>query len=365
VKLVRPVDLGVFGWAPGVFLAWLAWFANGHGGSGDFAIFRHAGRAVLSGRTLYVAPTVGLLSQNDHFVYPAPFAYPFVPFALLPERAGAVIYLVLSAGMVCAAVRLLGARDWRCYGAAFLTVPVFGALGVGSIGPLLLVLVAGGWRYRDRAGGGILVALAAGAKLFLWPLLVWLLVTRRFRASIAAAATLAATLGLWGLSDAHGLAEYPTTVRVLNEVERAHSYSLQTLALSFGASSAAAASVSAVLAVVGVGVIFGLRMRERDAFLAAVAVALLATPILWLHYLVLLLIPLLLFRSVLTGSWFILALLWATPHPESMGSRWRILLVLATIGVAFTPRLRWPERFLGRGDSSSVLRVGGSSPYEP
>jgi alpha-1,2-mannosyltransferase len=344
MKRVRPFDLAVFAWAPAIFFVWLAWFVSGHGGAGDFAIFRHAGRAVLEGRSPYVRPTARLLAQNDHFVYPAPFAYPFIGFALLPERVGAVIYLVLSAGMVCAAARLLGARDWRCYGAAFLTIPVFGALGVGSIGPLLLLLVAGGWHYRDRIPVGILFALAAAAKLFLWPLLIWLLVTRRFRASIAAAGTLVALISLWALTDAHGLVAYPTTVHVLNEVERGRSYSPQTLALSLGASPGVAAGVSTALALGGAGAVFALRRRERDALVAAIAVALLASPILWLHYLVLLLVPLLLFNSALTARWIVLGLLWVTPHPESMGVPWRIILVLAAILVTVVPRAPWPQR---------------------
>jgi alpha-1,2-mannosyltransferase len=151
---------------------------------------------VLHGRSPYVAPTVRLLAQNDHFVYPQPFAYLFAPLALVPERVGALVFLAASVAAVVTALRLLGVRDWRCYGAALLTVPVFGALGVGSIGPLLALLVAAGWRNRDRPTGGILVALAAAAKLFLWPLLVWLLVTRRFRA-LAASARWALPLLLW------------------------------------------------------------------------------------------------------------------------------------------------------------------------
>jgi alpha-1,2-mannosyltransferase len=347
MRQVKPLDFAVFGWAPSIFLLWLAWFASGHGGAGDFAIFRHAGRAVLEGRSPYVRPTATLLAQNDHFVYPAPLAYPFVMFAVLPERVGAVIYLVLSAGMVCGATRLLGARDWRCYGAACLTIPVFGALGVGSIGPFLLLLVAGGWHYRDRVACGVLFAVAAAAKLFLWPLLVWLLLTGRLRASIAAAGTLVALLALWIVTGSRGLAEYPATVRVLNEVERSRSYSLQTLALSLGGSAGIAAGVSIALALVGVGVIFVLRRRERDALVAAIAVALLASPILWLHYLVLLLVPLLLFNSALTTRWIVLGLLWVTPHPESMGVRWRIIAALAAILVVVIPRVQMPQRKVG------------------
>jgi hypothetical protein len=78
------LELGIFGQVPTVTVVWLAWFVSGHGGGGDFAIFRRAGQSVLDGRSPYVHPTLKLLAANDRFVYPTPFALPFVTFALLP-----------------------------------------------------------------------------------------------------------------------------------------------------------------------------------------------------------------------------------------------------------------------------------------
>src|SRR4051812_38208588 len=83
----RPLQLGVFVEAPLFLLGWLLVSSGGRSTVGyDFAIFRQAGDAVLHGRNPYVKPTFALLSQNDHFVYPTPFAYPFIPFALIGER---------------------------------------------------------------------------------------------------------------------------------------------------------------------------------------------------------------------------------------------------------------------------------------
>jgi hypothetical protein len=357
----------LFGVTPFVCLGLISWMVAGNGGGGDFAIFRRAGRAVVEGRSPYAPPTLHFLAQGNYYVYPAPFAYPFAAFAWMPERAGAVVFLIISTVAVGIAVRLLGARDWRCYGAAILTVPMFGAFALGAVGPLLLLLVAAGWRYRDRPAGGILLALAAAAKLFLWPLLVWLVLTRRWRATAASAATIAAVIGIWVLTDLHGLTEYPTTLRVLDESYRRASYSPQALALAFGASSAIAATVSILLAALGVGVIFLMRWRERDAFVAAVVVALFATPILWMHYLVLLIVPVLLFSPFLSVWWLVLVPLWATPTSDSAGERWRMLLTLAVIVIAASaPRLRWreyseqspprsrPSRYVGSGSPIAV-----------
>jgi alpha-1,2-mannosyltransferase len=330
----RPAELAVFVEIPAMFVALLAWFVAGHGGGLDFAIFRRAGEAVLHGHSPLVQPSVQVLAANDKFVYPMPFAIPFMPFAVLPERVGAVCFLLLSVAAILLSLWLLGVRDVRCYGTALLSLPVIGSLGLGTIGPFLLLLCAAGWRYRDHARTGVLIAAAAAAKLFLWPLLVWLLVTRRYRAFAAAVATITVLVGLWAGIDPTGLRRYPETVRLLNDAQRWKSYSVQTLLISLHASTRTAALVGTVVAVTAVVAVVLLRRRgDRATFAAAVCAALVATPILWMHYLVLLLVPIALARPRLAPLWLVPILLTATPHPESMGIVWRIVFDLAIIGV--------------------------------
>jgi hypothetical protein len=276
------LEIGVFVQVPAIFVLWLVWFVYGHGGDGDFAIFRRAGRAVLHGHSPYVHPTLKLLAANDHFVYPTPFALPFIPFAATPEKAAALGFLVLSAAAVLGSIWLLGVRDWRCYGASLLWAPVFGALGVGSIGPFLLLLCALGWRFRSRTVAGVPLALAAAAKLFLWPVLVWLLVTRRFRAFAASVATIAVTLALWAAIDPGGMRRYSETVRLLNDVQRWKSYSGQSLLISLHLSGSTSEFAGSAVAVGVVAALLLLRHRGDDVtFSAAVVSALIATPILW------------------------------------------------------------------------------------
>jgi alpha-1,2-mannosyltransferase len=347
MRWFRPLELLLFVAAPLASLARHSWFVDGNGGAKVYWVFRSAGSKVSMGDSPYRAATVHVIGHGSSYVYSEPFAYLFVPFTWVPYRYGAVAFMLLSAIAVVLAIRLLGARDWRVYGAAMLTYPVFAALELGAIGPLLLLFVAAGWRYRDRAAGGVFLALAAAVKLFLWPLLVWLVVTRRLRGSLAAGATLVAVLGIWALTDRSGLGEYPALLRVLNQVFRRGSYSPQALSLSLGAAPAAAAAVSIVIAALGVAVIVALRRSERDAFAAAVIVALLATPILWMHYLVLLMVPLVLLNPSLSVWWLALIPLWATPQYASHGDRWRLLLTLAVVAViASAPlwrRSRQPE----------------------
>jgi hypothetical protein len=66
-------------------------------------------------------------------------------------------------------------------------------------------------------------------------------------------------------------------------------------------------------------------------FVLAVTAALLLSPIVWIHYYVLLLVPIALSRPRLSGLWFAPFVYWATPQPESFGSIWRLV-----VGIGFT-----------------------------
>jgi hypothetical protein len=283
-----------------------------------------------------------------------------IPFAAAPEKVAAVGFLVLSVAAVLGSLWLFGVRDWRCYGAAMLGVPVFGAFGVGSIGPFLLLLCALGWRFRSRSVAGVPLALAAAAKLFLWPVLVWLLVTRRFRAFAASLATIAATLALWAAIDPGGMRQYPQTVRLLNDVQRWKSYSVQSLFVSLHVPALTSELVSGMAAVAAIAALVLLRHRGDDVtFSAAVLAALITTPILWNHYLVMLLAPIAVMRPRLAPLWLLPLVLWATPHPESLGVVWRIAFVLAVIGVVAVqtvrrrPRQSLTERLAGLAHSGA------------
>jgi hypothetical protein len=272
----------------------------------------------------------------------------------------------LSVAAVLASLWLFGVRDWRCYGASLLGVSVIGALGVGSIGPLLLLLCALGWRFRNRTVAGIPLALAAAAKLFLWPVLVWLLVTRRFRAFAASLVTIGVILALWASIDMGGLDRYPQTVRLLNDVQRWKSYSVQSLLISLHVSASMSELVAGAVAIAAVAALVLLRRGSDQAtFSAAVGAALIATPILWNHYLVLLLAPIALARPRLAPLWLLPLVLWVTPHPESVGVVWRIVLVLSMVVLVAiqATRLSRPRSLTER--LAALPRSGAAAPARP
>jgi hypothetical protein len=311
----------------------------------DFATFYVSGERVLHGLSPY--PLLSSLPDSADpktfapFVYPPPIAFVFVPFALLPFGLANALFFVLGATAIVLALRLLGVRDWACFAAAFASPPVLAAPANGTVSAFLLLGVAAAWRYRDEAGKvAAAVAAVVVAKLFLWPLWLWLVCTRRYRAAaLSAIAGLVATLGAWATIGFAGLRDYPHLLSRLTELTGVNSYSLYALERAFGLqSSAAQLALLAVAAAAG----FFVTRRPSDEriFLAAIGIALLATPIMWQHYLVLLFVPIALVRPRMSVFWIVPLLFWLDPSSWSNGEPGRIAPVLALSAALFVASLR-------------------------
>ena len=332
----RSVQVGVFAEAPLLVLGFLLSLAVDGGSFQDFKVFRQAALTVLHGRSPYGLPDPALLAHGNQFVYPPLDAYAVLPFALLSGPVGAVAFLVASCGAIVLGLRLLRVSDWRCYGAAFLTPAVVYALGVGALGPFLFLGTAVAWRLRARtAWVAVAVGLTFVAKLFLWPLVVWLAATRRWGAAIGAVAVASiAVLLSWAGIGFAGLSEYSTLLQALDRAEEWKSYSIGGLAIALGLPSLVG-TVALVAAGVGGSVLAFVVARrtngDEGAFTVCIVTALAATPLLWNHYLVLLLAPLALLRPRLSAAWAALPLLWLTPHLETGHIAWRSILLLTVM----------------------------------
>jgi alpha-1,2-mannosyltransferase len=331
-ELGQPWELAVFLWVPFLFFALVvAADMRMPGSLGDWEIFRSAARSVLHGHSPYPAADPAVLGHNDRFVYPPITALLVAPIAVLPHEVSRVLVLLLTLACVVLALRLLGVRDWRCYGLAVLTAPVLDTVSLGALSSAMLLGAAAAWRHRDRPYvTAPVTALTAVAKLFAWPLLVWLIATRRVRAAVMALVAAAVLLvSGWGAIGFAGLHGYPHLLRVLSRVEAVQSYSLVGLLRVGG--SAAAMVAGALVVVVVLAIVIAARgpNGDRRSFAVAVAGALLATPVLWLHYLVLLFVPIALARPRLSALWFVPLAFWITPIAHSNGSVWRSCFVLA------------------------------------
>ena len=253
--LGQPWEIAAFLWLPFLlFVVVLAADLHLRGSLGDWEIFRSAARSVLHGRSPYPAAVPALLAHNDRFVYPPITSLLVAPLAALPDEAGRVLVLLLTLACVLVALRLLGVRDWRCYGLALVTAPVLDTVSLGALSSAMLLGVAASWRYRDRRYiAAPVIALTAVAKLFAWPLFVWLLATRRLRTAFAAAGVaLVLLVGGWAAIGFGGLSGYPHLLRVLTRVEAVQSYSLAGLLRVGGSEATALAGGLAVAVVVAV-----------------------------------------------------------------------------------------------------------------
>ena len=197
-----------------------------------------------------------------------------------------------------------------------------------------------GWRSCGAGGtearAAIPLALIAVAKLFLWPLAVWLIATGRFRIAWRAAvlAVGACALGVGRSIGFAGLGDYPQLLRVLAEGEQSRGYSLVAAGLALGLGPVAARAVAIAI---GVGLLAlcwreGRRGFDERSLALAFAAALAFTPILWPHYFVILLVPIALARRTFGPIWLIPALFWITPFQENFGADWRIFVGLAIAG---------------------------------
>ena len=340
LRSASPWEVGIFVQVPLIVVIFYLWqVLSLHGSMQDFHAFRGAAQDALGGASPYPQVDTITIARAEQLVYPPVVAFLFAPFAVLPSSVAVVFYLFVIAAAVPLTVWALGVRDWRLFGVAFLWPTTQTVFGVGALGSLLTLCVALAWRWRNSLWRAApFLAVAVVAKLFLWPLLVWLVATRRVKTAGATVAIgVGATAVAWAAIGFGGLREYPHLLGKLVDVFGPIAYSPSALAMTLGASRDASRVVILLLAVpLLYGIVRLARDRDGDrrSLTLALGAALLLTPILWLHYLVLLLVPLALARPKLSPLWFLPMALWATYSLEAHGDVWRILLLLSVVVAA-------------------------------
>jgi arabinofuranan 3-O-arabinosyltransferase len=281
--------------------------------------------AIRDGRSPYPAPVVEQVEVGNPALYPPLLMLVAAPFTLLPWSVGLALWTAFLGLAMAATLVALGVRDFRCYLVGLLSLPVVSGLVFGNGTLLLVPLVALAWRWRDRwLRAGVVVGLAIGAKLFLWPLLVWLLATRRYRAlGAAVVATGASLLVPWASIGFDGLRDYPDLLRVAEDVYAVHSYSFATFlsALGVGTELASRSTIALGGGVAAIALVVGLRKRDSACLSLAVLAAILGSPIVWHYYFALLLVPLAIARPRFSPLWAGFALFYVLellPRSESV-----------------------------------------------
>jgi len=301
----------------------------------DFLAYHAAAARVLEGQPLYdtsfeAAGGFGL------FYYPPPFLPLILPFGALDATFATWTWIaILLLAFVFGVLILPVSRSirWVIVLLAGVSWPFAYAIKLGQVGPLLFLAFAIGWRWLDRpAHLGASGAVGAAIKLQPGIILVWAVLTRRWRAAViggvvlaalSVAATLLAGFAAWG--------DFMTLIsRVSDPIRTEHNLTPGAVAFQLGISADVAAwvqltSMAAVVGLVLVAVVWG---TSESSYLVVVIASQLLSPILWDHYAMLLLLP--------------------VAYLLSAGLRWAALIPLATatplIGV--TPPATYPVAFV-------------------
>ena len=307
----------------------------------DFRPFYSAAGAVLEGETPYPEADDPLTARSGAYVYPPLTALLTVPFRVVSLDAAGLVMMVVLTLAAAAIPFVVGVRDWRCYGLAFIWPPVLSAIQTGNLTLLLGLAAAVAWRFRDRAAlSSFATGVTLAAKFFLWPLVVWLAASRRSAAAALSCAIGLALLALsWGAIGFAGLGDYPDLMRRLEDSIGADSYTAYVVGLDLGFSStfARALWLSLGLGLLAATVITARRGDDRSAFILAVTAALALTPIVWLHYFALLLVIVAVGQPRLGVAWFVPLAMLITPgsgHPTPFQTAATLAIAAVTVALA-------------------------------
>ena len=165
-----------------------------------------------------------------------------------------------------------------------------------NITVLVTVLIAAMWHERGRARAGLWAGLAVAVKLFAWPVLVWLAATRRWRAL-----GIALAVQVFGVLITLPYISIGDYVRFELEVDRimaSQALTLDALVRDLGGTPTEGRAVALA---VGLAILW----KGRRNLGWVVVAMLVLSPIVWLHYYGLLIVPL--------GLWSRRLLVWCIP----------------------------------------------------
>jgi hypothetical protein len=307
----------------------------------DFRQFYRAAEAVLAGDDPYPDEDALLTASGRPYVYPPLPALLAMPLTLVSLDVAGILVMGVLVIVALAIPWVLGVTDWRCYGIFLLWPPVLSAIQTGNVTLWLALAAALVWRFRDRTAiAGVSAGATLGVKFLLWPLLVWLLATRRVLAAVVGAAVAVfLLLGSWAAIGFKGMSDYTDLLRRLEEAVGDDAYTLFNLAFDLGApeSLARALWIGVGLALLLGCAVLARRGDERTAFVLALATALALTPLVWLHYFAFLVVAVGVARPRLGIVWFVPLAMFISKgsgDPSPALTAWTLGVAAVTVALA-------------------------------
>lgn len=328
----------------------------------DFLTFFHAGRHLLHGRSPYALPSSAVFRSGHAFVYPLFVGWLFAPLAGLPLGPAEIVYFAGSVAAIVASCQLLGRRDLMAPALVLACSTTIVGVQMGTLNAFLLLGLASSWHWRESRPltSGVILGVTAAAKLFLLPTLLWPVLRRRYGQAVAAAVTALAVVVGGVAAGPLSLTGYLHMMSRLEAREQAASWSLSSFLHGLGATRSVSSAGAVIVAAGCVAAVARRRARLGDGqVLAAVVLcSLLASPIVWGSYLLLVTVPLLVVGRAnrLLGA-FVLAT-WALLTPDAAPAT----RVAVGVAVAVALVLISLRPFRGRGPR---VVAGGRSAVRP
>ena len=307
-----------------VLAAALVAFQGSAGSAYDFAAYFHAAQRLTAGQSLYQAVTQqGPFAPGPAglYLYPPPMAVLLRAIVPLGATAAALVWQALHIAALVLACAVLPVPRWvrlATFGVAGLSLPVLLDLNLGNVSLFVLLTGAVAWRTAAEVGGptgsgrerrtpilgtarpgwsvgaGVLVALAIAVRPEVGILLLWWAWRRQWAPLLAAiVAGLALAIGSTLVA---GIDVWQAYGRLLLDLRSAGTASsdvgFATVAARLGLPEPLTTFLFVAGAVLAMAAVLAMGRREREAGLVTVMTAtLLVVPLLWPHYLVLLLLP--------------------------------------------------------------------------
>jgi Glycosyltransferase family 87 len=307
-------------------------FQGSRGSAFDFAAYDAAARRLAAGQPLYQAVTQqGPFAPGPAgiYLYPPPLAVLLLAFVPLSGAAAAIAWQALHVVALVAACAILPVPRWvrlASFGVACLSVPTLLDLNLGNVSLFVLLAGAASWRWTVASSGGaaehaasvsrrsgrtriplsrepgplaagVLAALAIAVRPQVAVVFAWWAWRRSRDTGAAMLGALAAGCALLvGSALVAGAGSWTSYVRLLGNLRGAGTASsdvgLASLAQRAGLPDPIPTLLFATGALLALAaVVVASRRDQASGLVAAVTATLLVVPLLWPHYLVLLVLP--------------------------------------------------------------------------
>jgi hypothetical protein len=231
------------------------------------------------------------------YLYSPPFAVTMLPFtAITTDSAGVFWYVgrLVLLGIACAVMPVRPTVRLLTFSVAAISNPVLVDMNLGNVSVLVTSLLAFTWRWLDRVPGSIALAIAMCVRPALGLVLIWSLLRRRWWPVLW---TILGGLVIVLLSLPFvGSASYFDYLSVLRNVYDAtgqdNNLDVGSSILRIGGGPLLASiAIYAGFAIAIGAMLLSLRRDRQTGFMVTIGATLLLSPLLWDHYLAMLLLP--------------------------------------------------------------------------